>query len=349
MYRYILRKFIASIITLLIVVVLVYFTYVSVKPNPIPAPASQKDMPAYITKLELYHINDPVYIRFWYWISDLFHGESGVLYNSYGVDYKTTADLVFKPMKNTMIFVIPSYFIGMFLGLGLGFWAGYKRGKLTDVIINIVITFFIAIPTFIFAVFVIVLGPKLGLLTRYQDPSLPGITIGAQINSLILPISVSSLLSLRGWAYLTRTEVSSILASDYILAARTRGISGFTLFRKYVLRNAMYPFIGSLVTSFMIVFSGSLIIEKFFGINGSSYSLLQANKNGEINVMMFNILFFSGIGLFTQMLSDIAQFSINPVIKSNFSSDISPIRKFMIARRRNKKAKELNNIGGNND
>ena len=51
MYRYILRKFIASVITLFVVVVLVYFVYVSIKPNPITAPADQKDMPAYIAKL----------------------------------------------------------------------------------------------------------------------------------------------------------------------------------------------------------------------------------------------------------------------------------------------------------
>ena len=349
MYRYILRKFIASIITLVVVVALVYFVYVSVKPNPIIAPTDQKQMPAYLLKLKHFHINEPVYVRFGLWVNDLFHGNTGELYNSYGVEYKTTSDLVFKPMKNTMIFVIPSYVIGMVFGLALGFWAGYKRGKMTDVIINVVITFFIAIPTFIFAIFVIILGPKMGLFTRYQDPSLPGVTRTMQINSLILPIAVSSLLSLRGWAYITRTEVSSILASDYILAARTRGISGFVLFKKYVFRNAMYPLIGSLVTSFMIVFSGSLIIEKFFGINGSSFSLLKANQNGEINVMMFNILFFSGIGLFTQMLSDIAQFSINPVIKSNFSSDISPIRKMIILVKRNKNKKELIIKGGKND
>ncbi|MCK5867514.1 MAG: hypothetical protein KAG14_03875, partial [Mycoplasmataceae bacterium] len=82
------------------------------------------------------------------------------------------------------------------------------------------------------------------------------------------------------------------------------------------------------------------------GINGSSYSLLEANKNGEINVMMFNILFFSGIGLFTQMLSDIAQFSINPVIKSNFSSDISPVRKLIIARKRKSNVKETHQEKG---
>ncbi|MCK5867623.1 MAG: ABC transporter permease, partial [Mycoplasmataceae bacterium] len=218
---------------------------------------------------------------------------------------------------------------------GLGFLAGYNRGKLLDKVILGFVTIFIAVPSFVLAAFALVLGPALGMPVIFQDSG----STSLMIRSLIMPIIVMTLVSLAGWSQLTRNFVSEILMSDYILAARTKGFSEFTIFRKYVLRNAMYPYAGSIATSFMVIFGSSLIVEKFFNVPGTATLLLNASKNGEINVMMFNLLFFSSIGIFAQMIADIAQFMINPIVRSNFSSKIDPVTKLKYANMRRIEAK----------
>ena len=96
----------------------------------------------------------------------------------------------------------------------------------------------------------------------------------------------------------------------------------------------MYPYIGKLVTSFMVVFSSSMVIERFWNVPGTSKILVEASQKSEINVLMFNLIFFSSIGLFTQIFVDIAQFTINPIVRSNFSSKTSFITKMQASRKR---------------
>lgn len=89
----------------------------------------------------------------------------------------------------------------------------------------------------------------------------------------------------------------------------------------------MYPFAGGLATAFMAAFSSSIIVEKFFNIPGSTTLLIAAAKQGEVNVTMANSLIFGFIGLGTQLIAEVAQFSVNPLVKASFSTSISPIAK----------------------
>ena len=343
MYKYIIWKFWTTLITLILVVILFYFLYVIVKGNPFAGnPQYSSDVAAYNALLAKYHINDPSYVRFFDYIAGIFTGDWGDVY-VYKTIEPTIPKIFFKPLKHSMLVSIPAFFVGMVLGLFLGFWAGYKRGKLTDVIINGFITIFIAIPSFIFATFALVLAPILHLPTSYMSTEIVGNSQSDMIRSLILPIIVVGLLSLSGWAYILRNEVASILASEYIISARTKGLSSKVIFRRYVFRNSMYPYVGSLVTSFMVVFSSSMIVERFWNVPGTSKVLVEASQLGEINILMFNLIFFSSIGLFTQIFVDVAQFTINPIVRSNFSSQTSFITKIRARHSRNMERKEVLN------
>ena len=336
MWRYIFWKVITSMITMVIITILFYLLYVGIKGNPFANQRITFQTPAaYNAKLNEFNINSPIIVRFWYWLVSVFKGEWGDVYIVAG--NKTIPELLFEPLTTSMLVMIPSFFIGMVFGLILGFIAGYNKGKWPDVVINGFVTLFIAVPAFVLAAFALIIGPILGLPVVFQS----GKGTSILIQSLIMPIIVMTVLSLASWTYLTRIEVSKILASDYILAAKTRGFSQMTIFRKYVFRNSMYPYAGSLATSFMVVFGSSLIVEKFFNVDGVSTLLLQASKSGEINILMFNMVFFLFLGLFTQVIADIAQFTINPIVRSSFSSKSSPIKKLSIAIKRNKNRKKI--------
>ena len=328
MWKYIFWKAITTFISIFIIAALFYFLFVGFNGNPFKSELATMKPKDYQNKLNLYGINDSVWVRFGEWIKGIFNGEWGPIYNLSGPN--DIPKQFFEPLSKSMLVMIPSFIAGMIIGLGLGFWAGYKRGKLTDKIILGFVTIFIAVPSFVLAAFALIIGPMIGLPVIFQDSG----STSLLVRSLIMPIIVMTMVSLAGWSQLTRNFVGEILTSDYILAARTKGFSEWTIFRKYVLRNAMYPYAGSIATSFMVIFGSSLIIEKFFNVPGTATLLLNASKNGEVNVMMFNLLFFSSIGIFAQMIADIAQFMINPIVRANFSSKIDPITKIKYAYKR---------------
>lgn len=343
MYKYILSKSIASFLTLLIIVVLFYLLFTGFKGNPFTIDEFilkhpndlQAARDAYEAELSKYSINSPVFVRFGIWLKDLFSGSWGPIYKlAEGKRNDTIPQIYFKPLRYSMLVQLPSYFMGMFFGIGLGYWAGYKRGKITDVIINVFVKFFIAIPAFVFGTFVLILAPMLGLPNKFADPNIAGNTTSLFVKSLLPSIIVVTLSSLAGWGYFLRNEVGNVLKSDYVQNARTKGYSEFFIFRRYVLRNSMYPLIGNIVTSYMAVFGGSIIVERIFGIPGTSDMMLEATLGGEINILMFQLIFLSSIGIFSQMIVDIAQFTINPIVKSNFSSKPSPWKKYIAHKKR---------------
>ncbi|NQZ65746.1 MAG: ABC transporter permease [Mycoplasmatales bacterium] len=337
MYKYIIQKFWATLITFILSIVIFYLMFVIYKGDPFKGNVDPRE---YEEKMRIFGINKPAIVRFGEYISGLFHGEFGYIYNL-STSYRTIPELMFEPLKRSAMVSVPSYFIGMIFGLFIGFYAGYKRGKIADYIINVFVTLFTAIPLFIFAIFMIIIGPSLNLPITFRDSNIQSNSTSDMWFSVVAPIIVISLASLASWTFILRNEVGSILASDYILSARTRGLSEWTIFKRYVFRNSMYPYIGSIITSFMIIFSSSLVIEKFFNVPGVSSTLVYSAQNGEINILMFNLIFFSSISLFTQVFVDIAQFSINPLVKANFNSKKSFITKIISFTKRKKQIKLL--------
>lgn len=355
MWKYLVWKITLSIISIFIITAIFYFAYTSIHPRPFSGAGGLKESD--ILKKEVSagirhgSITAPgelltVFERYAKWISGVFVGNFGIIFDA--SDSKTIPQSYFPLFKTSMYVSIPSFFLGMFIGLGLGTWAGYKRGKLTDQIINAFVIIFIAMPTFVLGALALLIGPRVNLPTVFES------SVGTpyMIKSLILPICVATLLSLASWMKIMRMEVGNILVSDYILAARTKGYSEWFIFKRYVLRNALYPFIGAIATSFMAVFGSSIIIERFFNVGGISTLLMESMGSGEVNIVMFNMSFMLVLGVFTQVISDLALFTINPVVRASFSSKTSPIAKikFAMMRKRNDELeKKAVVVGGSND
>lgn len=326
MYRFIFKKMFASIITLFVVVVLLYFLISGVKGIPItrgPEFGTDAEWQAELARLGL---DKSIFERFISYVSGIFKGDWGRLYVMQAESEQTIPMMFFEPLKYSMMVAVPSYLFGMIIGLGLGYWAGYRRGKIDDAFINGFVTLFVAVPVFVFASYALIIGPLIGLPITFMGPW-AGFSTSETISSLILPILVSTLTSLSFWTIYTRIDVAAILKTDYILAVRTKGFSEWKIFKNYVLRNAMYNYIGSISTMFMIVFGSSIVTERFFNVPGTASMLTDAMNKGEINIIMFNMIFFSTLGLGTEVISSIAIYSINPLVKASFSSKSSLINK----------------------
>ena len=124
--------------------------------------------------------------------------------------------------------------------------------------------------------------------------------------------------SIAGFARFTRAELTEVLTSEFMLLARTKGLTRGQATLRHALRNAMVPIFPMILGEFIAVMSGSLIIEQMFGIPGVGplyLNAIQAKPNPDYNYFMLLSMFYIGIGLLAGIIVDISYGIIDPRIR----------------------------------
>ncbi|WP_029609010.1 ABC transporter permease [Mycoplasma simbae] len=325
MFKYFAKRMALAILTLFIVLLFSYTLIVLFIKNPFEiALISESDNAKRkaLEALSMQYNATPIISKIIDYFSRFFRADYGQIFFQ-KADYSTIPELFFKPLGWSILVSLPSFIISAFAGILLGVWAGYKRGSWIDNAISGFVFVFIAVPSFILAPMLLNVFQKIGFDIRFVSPEEIGAGWGDTIKSIIPAIVVVSLGSLAGYTLYARNQVVTVLTSNYVLIAKTKGLSAGAIFRKYVLRNISIPLATIIIPSYIILLSGSIIVEKFWFIPGSASIIANSFPAGEINVVMFNVFFFTALGLFTQVIVDISYPFIDPRIKYQASSGIS--------------------------
>lgn len=311
MIKYILKRTLLAILSLFILMSLVYLLVASFSKNPF----TQGSDPNNAENLaEQFGLRDPILVRYGRYVKDFFSGDFGKIYVSSG-EYASIPQFFFTPLKWTLLITFPALIISIVIGIFLGVLAGYNRGTWIDTIINIFVVIFIGLPSFVIAPIMILIATKSNglILSQFFRPDEQGWMV--TIKSLALPILTVTLGSLAGYTILVRNQIVSVLTSNHVLIAKSKGLSQWEIFWKHIIRNISIPLISFMVPSFTILLAGNVIIEQFFRVPGSSNVIIQAFPNGEINIVMFSIFFFAGVAMIGQIILDISYIFIDPKIK----------------------------------
>ncbi|MDJ1646933.1 ABC transporter permease [Mycoplasma phocimorsus] len=247
--------------------------------------------------------------------------------------------LFFRPLKYTIGVTLPSFIISAILGVTLGVVAGYKRGKFLDTFINSASLLFVAIPSFVLAPLIIKWGLALGFPPSYLP--IGEYTLAEVIKSYIPIIFIISISSLSGYIIYTRNQVVTVLNSNYVLIAKSKGLNQSQIFFKYVLRNISIPLVAIIIPSYIILLSGSIVIERYWNIPGTSTIIVNSFQKGETNIIMFNVIFFSLLSVFTAIIVDVAVAIMDPRIKYSSDTPNSLIKRFHAWKIRKQKIKEF--------
>ncbi len=130
-----------------------------------------------------------------------------------------------------------------------------------------------------------------------------------------LPIIVLVVTGLGGWIRYTRTNMLEILNADYIRTARAKGISEKAVVYKHAFRNTLVPIVTMIGGVLPSLFSGAIITEGLFGIDGLGYTAFQALKSGDIPFIMGFNIFLSVLTLIGTLISDILYAIVDPRIR----------------------------------
>ena len=258
----------------------------------------------------------PIFIQLGRYLQRIFvAGDFGIGVNLTEYRNQPVLDVFAEKLPPTILINIYSTLIGVPIGLGLGILAALKKNKWQDQVVNIFIILLISIPS-------IVMGLIIQFVFCYKLNWFP-ITMDSGYNYFswsmfksMLPAVLSLCLgSIAGYARYTRAELSEVLTNEFMLLARTKGLTRGQATLRHAMRNSMVVIFPSILSEFISVLSGSLIIESMFSIPGVGGLYINSINAQDYDFFMFLSGFYCLVGLLAGIVIDISYGFIDPRIR----------------------------------
>ncbi len=313
LFKYILKRLGLMIFTAF-VIIFMCFVLVKLLPN-IPAEQFGKDMEVILARRKLLGYDLPIIQQFFRFLKYAFKGEFGVSEVLYAGS-KNVWDVFVEKIPFTMAVNLYSIFISIPFGLGLGVIAAIKKNKWPDHVISTGVMIFVSVPSFIYGFIVkYLLCYKWNLFSPTFDGE-SGAWSFLALKTMFPAILCLSFGSIAGFARYTRAELSEVLTSDYLLLARTKGLTRGQATVRHALRNAMVPIFPMILGEFVGILGGSLIIESMFSIPGvGALYVNSVSGNPDYNFFMLLTAFYTIVGLTAGIIVDISYGIIDPRIR----------------------------------
>jgi oligopeptide transport system permease protein len=271
----------------------------------------------YKDEVSKYRIYEPISVakQYFAWINNI------ITDWNWGYSTRVQANVpVFDILKSRMGVTLKLNLIALFfyipIGFTLGIIAALKKNSFTDNAISLGVMIFISIPSFVMMTLLLMLfGYILGWVpTQFPAANLTG---SIQITGLILPVLGLSFGSIAGLTRVTRAELTEVLTSEFLLLARTKGLTRTQSVIRHAMRNSMVPLVPSIIGSFVSLLSGSVIIELIYGIPGTGRVYIRAlsQNNYDYNLVLGTTAFYTIIGLFAVLLVDLSYGIVDPRIR----------------------------------
>ena len=233
---------------------------------------------------------------------------------------KPATEVIGERILPTVIVNLYSLVFSIPIGIALGIYAAIKKNKWQDHVISIIVILFVSVPSYVYAFLVqYIFYFKLNWVPTNVMYSLAdaggSYFSGKMFVSLILPIMALSFGEIAGLCRFTRAELTETLTSDYMLLARTKGLTKSQATVRHALKNAMVPILPMIISSFIGILGGSMIIERIFSIPGVGSLYINSITQLDYDVFMLDSIFYTLIGLLAGIVVDISYGFIDPRIK----------------------------------
>ena len=233
-------------------------------------------------------------------------------------------EVLVEPMKNTIFINIFATILALGITIPLGIFCAVKRGSRRDVAVQVGTIIGYSLPTFIIAIvfiwlFAVVLGwfPVSGMTTAGSLHWSKSKQFWDKMYHLALPLIVMTFCSLGGMTRYVRAAMIEALSMDCIRTARAKGVREKVVIYSHAWRNALLPVITVLIGWFISIFSGSLIIEQMFALNGMGQLYYQGLMNNDFELALAIQMFYVLIALVGQLITDLSYGIVDPRVRVN--------------------------------
>lgn len=318
MVKYVLKRLVFMVVTFLIIIS-VAFVLIRLLPNE-PAQQFGKDMQLVLQsryRQGLCDINGnaiPLFKQYLNFVrKTLIGGDWGVSEKLYFG--QNCFEVFLEKLPNTILVNLYSSLIAVPIGLILGIYAALKKNKWQDHVISTGVMVLVSVPSYVYAFLIqYFLCFKFKLFPLVMEAGTDYFS-WSMFRSMLPAVLSLSLGSIAGYARFTRAELTEVLTSEYLLLARTKGLTRAQTTVRHALRNAMVPIFPSIISEVIMVLSGSLIIENIFVVPGVGQ--LYTNSITALDYNFFLLLsgFYTLVGLCAGIVVDLSYGFIDPRIR----------------------------------
>ena len=303
MTKYIIKRVIMMICTLLLISLLTFILMHSVPGGPF---TSDRELPGAVEAAlnEKYNLNAPLATQYVDYMVDLLHGDLGPSFKYAG---RSVNDFITSGFPVSARLGLVTICFVLLASIPLGIVAALKNGRWQDMGIMAIATLGVTIPSFVIATgLMYIFSYKLGWTP----------TIGLDSwKSYILPVIALGGYSLAFMTRLMRSSLLEVMGQDYIRTARAKGLSEFKVVTRHALRNALIPVITILGPTIANLLTGSFVIEKIFALPGLGIHFVNSITNRDYTAIMGVTIFYAAFLIAMIFIVDIFYCLIDPRIK----------------------------------
>ena len=342
MLKYSLKRILLAFITAFIILTLTFFLIKSLPPTGVVSPTESVRYAYYLDQVELGYVVDkgelhpelgkllesfkeldgtmhyfyvkPIFEQYTTWLKNIFTkwdwGRSTVIEPN-----SSAIHIIFERLPVSFSVNIIAVLISVPMGIMFGIIAGLKKNTWLDHTISTLVMIFISIPSFVIIIFLVYfLAFKGNLPTMWPTKDADA---GTRAAAFVIPVMALSFGSICGYTRFVRAELCEVMSSEYLLLARTKGLTKNQAITRHALRNAFVPILPSILAEFIGVFSGSMILESIYDIPGIGNIYIRAlnQSNPDYNVLLVDMAVFTIVGLLAGIVLDLSYGFIDPRIR----------------------------------
>ncbi|MBQ9210636.1 MAG: ABC transporter permease [Clostridia bacterium] len=319
MKRYVARRLLTGLLTVVVVMVLNFVIIHAAPGDPVRIMAGMEHpSEAQMEELRVrFGLDKPLWQQLFIYMGQVARGDLGTSYT-----YNTPVlSLIADTLGPSALLALTSCVLSFLIGTLLGLFTARHQGSWIDSTLSYVSYFFDSMPPFwLGLVSILVFASTLHLLPTSGMVNLraqnTGWALGVDIAThLILPCGTMTLIQIPGYLRLTRSSVSQVMQEDYITTFRATGMSEKQIFRKYVLKNAILPTITVFGISLAYVVTGAALVEIVFAWPGIGRLMLNAINRRDYPLLMGIYLMLSVSVAVVTLAVDLLYAWIDPRIR----------------------------------
>ena len=305
MFRYIGRRVLISLMTLLVILTVLFILVKLLPGTPFNDEKLTEGQKAII--MAKYGLDKPLPVQYITYLKNMLTGDFGISYSLF--KELPVSTLVGQAAGISFSLGIAAVILGSILGMILGIIAALNQNKFWDTFATIISVIGVAIPSFVFAMLLmLVFGSELRILpTIFNSDDI--------ITSSILPVIALSMSVIANVARFTRTEMISVLNSDYIELVKAKGLSRNKVIRSHCLRNSLIPVVTVLGPILVNLMTGTMVVEKVFSIPGLGRLLVDSIQANDYNIILACSFLYSAMYIIMMLVIDISYGIIDPRIR----------------------------------
>jgi peptide/nickel transport system permease protein len=318
MVRYILRRLVWTVVTLIIVSFVTFLIFYVLPPgDPAVLRAGHFPNPGQLAAIRhALGVDKPFWVQYWDYISGI------VLHLNFGYSYQYSQpvkSMIFDRLPATISLTVGAVVIWMSIAMAVGAISAVRRRSLLDRLTMSGSLLAISAPTFWLGLMALFLFSKdIGTIHIFDGAgTYAGLTAnpGRWFGSLVLPWLVLAASLAAFYARLLRSNLIEVMSQDYIRTARAKGLSERRVIWHHGVRAAITPVVTALGIDIGFLLGGAVVVESVFNVPGVGYLAYQGIHNADLPIIEGTVQFGAFFIVIANLIVDIAYAFLDPRVR----------------------------------